>query len=61
MGNIALTLGLAGVLAVGAYFWINTPVVQISQSTGDCMNVYSNNPNHSCGNLPNRYVQEWVK
>lgn len=47
---------IALAFAVAGYF--SLPTVQISHSTGECVQVI---PKGSCDNLPSKYVREVVK
>jgi len=54
LGAAASVIALA--FAVAGYF--SLPTVQISHSTGECVQVI---PNGSCDNLPPKYAREVVK
>ena len=52
-------LALMAVVTFAFYIWISMPVVYESFTTGQCMEVYDPSGQHSCENLPERYIHEW--
>ena len=66
MRNIHVPIAALLVLAIvyASFFtWLNTPVVQYSNSTHRCVRVLNvaRGSNYSCANLPSKYTTEWVK
>lgn len=57
---IIWSLLMAGAVSAGAYLWLSTPEVQVSNATGQCVRVIPADAG-TCENLPDRYVQVWVK
>ena len=51
-------IGINALLVYTIYGALNTPVVQFSNQTGECVAVIGNG---SCDKLPPKYVKEWVK
>ena len=60
MTNLILgfTVGVLGMVL--AIQWADQPIVQVSYKSNECVKVISNDPSHSCENLPRKYVHEWV-
>lgn len=56
--SVMLVIVMAAFIAALGYVWINTPVVQVSSATGDCVSVL---PTGNCDALPRRYQVEYVK
>lgn len=50
----------AGVVGLIAIVFTNTPIVKISYSTKQCVEVISRNPAYNCKNLPKKYARAWV-
>ena len=60
MEYIIGSLFMAAAVLTGAYLWLSTPDVWVSHSTGECVKVVPADAG-TCENLPDRYVQVWVK
>lgn len=56
--NIAIGLACLLLMLIAIHVWANTPTVQVSWETKQCVRVL---PAGSCDRLPNRYEREWVK
>ncbi len=58
-GAIVLGAAIAVIiLSVAAMHAISLPIVQVSHSTGECVQVIGKG---SCDELPEKYTKEWVK
>ena len=55
---LAFVIGANALLAYAVYGALNTPVVQFSNQTGECVKVL---PHGNCKELPKKYVKEWVR
>ena len=55
---LAFVIGINALLAYTIYGALNTPVVQFSNQTGECVQVL---PQGDCSKLPKKYVKEWVR
>ncbi len=58
MKELAFGLTLSAIVYTCIYIWITTPVVQVSHSSGECVQVL---PQGSCDDLPRRYYEEIVR
>lgn len=58
LGSILAMLALYNALA----FALDTPIVQRSVDSGDCLRVLQpSGGSYSCQSLPSRYTTEWVE
>ena len=56
MNSISLSLAAYSVVVGLIGFAMNpSPIVKLDRETGNCIEVVSNDSNHSCSNLPDSY------
>lgn len=59
--SIIWGVSIAAIIIFAAAIHASIPIVHTSQSTGECVLVYSPDETHSCENMPSRYNEVIVK
>lgn len=59
--KLILSINILALMIVGIFIAINTPIVQISNSTGECVKVFSPHGEYDCDHLPTGAETEYVK